>query len=107
MSKPPEIKGYVCPRCHWVDFLSTKTCPRCRCEMSETAFQGRGKITTFTVIRYPPEGFEQEAPYVVALIDLDDGPRVIGRVDGRPELLQAGTPVTSTGYMNGALLFKA
>ena len=35
---------------------------------------------TYTAIRYPPKGFEDQAPYVVAIINLKKGPRVIGRI---------------------------
>jgi uncharacterized OB-fold protein len=104
---PQEIKGYFCPKCGWADFFATSNCPRCHSEIKEGPLPDRGKVATFTIIRYPPLGFEQEAPYVVALIDLDNGPRVIGRIAGTPELLQIGTHVTLTGCQNGALQFVA
>ena len=67
---------------------------------------GRGKVVTFTVIRYPPEGFEKEAPYVVALVDLDEGPRVIGRITVNPEELRIAQVVHYAGKADDALQFR-
>jgi|SRR3989344_96987 len=42
-------------------------------------FSGRGKIFTFTVIGspdYAPEGFQNQVPYAVAIIELDEGPKI-------------------------------
>jgi hypothetical protein len=74
--------------------------------MVEKNFQGQGKITTFTVIRYPPRGFESESPYAVALIDIETGPRVIGRVSGPLELMDIGKSVSFVRESRGALEFK-
>src|SRR5436190_8427752 len=35
---------------------------------------GAGTVYSFSVVRQPPEGYEDHAPYVLALIRLDDGP---------------------------------
>jgi uncharacterized OB-fold protein len=57
------------------------------------------------VIRYPPVGFEEQAPYVVAIIDLNDGPRVIGRIKAHPEEVKIGANVDFTRETAGALEF--
>ncbi len=100
------LKGYLCPKCKWSDFHEIKTCPRCNTAISEVALSGRGKIVTFTVIRYPPEGFENEAPYIVALIDLEEGTRVIGRVTANPEELEIAQVVRYAGKAVDALRFR-
>ncbi len=41
-----------------------------------------GTVYSHTVIRVPGAGHEQEAPFVVLLVDLDDGRRVLGRFAG-------------------------
>ena len=106
MSESETIKGYICPKCNWSDFIETKTCPRCHSTLEQLSLSGRGKLATFTVIRYPPEGFEKEAPYVVALVDLEEGPRIIGRVIGNPDELRIAQIVHYVGRMDGALRFK-
>ena len=100
------ISGVECPKCHWADFFKAQICPRCLTELSETTFPGQGRIITFTVIRYPPLGFEDQAPYVVALIDLTSGPRVIGRVKAEPEVVKIGADVVFTQERAGALEFN-
>lgn len=100
------IKGSSCPKCNWSDIFAVDVCPRCQSQVKEASFSGRGKVVTFTVIRYPPEGFEKEAPYVVAFIDLENGPRVIGRIVEESEDLQIGQAVFFLTMSNGALEFK-
>lgn len=36
-------------------------------------FSGAGEIYSFTVVLEPPEGYEEQAPYYLALIKLDEG----------------------------------
>jgi uncharacterized OB-fold protein len=99
-------RGYKCVNCTWSDFFATKACPRCLSEVKEVMFSAQGKVATFTVIRYPPRGFEKEAPYVVALIDLDGGPRVIGRITAGANEVSVTQVVHYTGTAEGALQFK-
>jgi uncharacterized OB-fold protein len=99
------IPGVSCPKCHWSDFYKAQLCPRCLTTPIETTLPGRGRIVTFTVIRYPPSGFENQAPYVVALIDLTGGPRVIGRINADPEEVEIGMMVTFSRVTSGALEF--
>ena len=100
------IRGFSCSRCNWSDGFAVDACPRCRSPVREAIFSGNGEIVTFTVIRYPPEGFEKEAPYVVALIDLENGPRVIGRIVEDPANLQIGQGVSFLTITNDCLKFK-
>ncbi len=99
------IPGVICPKCGWSDFFKAQVCPRCLTELTVTSFQGRGRIVTFTVIRYPPIGFEEQAPYVVAIIDLNVGPRVIGRINAPPEEVKIGSNVDFSRETAGALEF--
>lgn len=100
-----EIDGYRCPSCGWSDIIRANWCPNCGAIPVEARFPGQGRIATFTVIRYPPKGFEKDAPYIVALIDLENGPRVIGRVTTGLGDLQIGSPVRAVGG-DGVLEFR-
>jgi uncharacterized OB-fold protein len=42
--------------------------------------KGKGIIRTFTVVRVAPEG--KIAPYVVAMVELEEGPWVLGNLEG-------------------------
>lgn len=39
-----------------------------------------GKLVSFSIIHVPPSGFEDQVPYRVGLIELSDGPRVVGQL---------------------------
>lgn len=43
-------------------------------------FSGQGTVYSFTTVTEPPAGFEDQAPYVVALIKLDEGPLLTAQV---------------------------
>ena len=100
------IKGSSCPKCNWSDVFALDACPRCQNPVKEAWFSGHGKIVTLTLIRYPPKDFEKEAPYVIAMIDLENGPRVICRIVEESENLQIGQSVSFLTISNGALEFK-
>jgi uncharacterized OB-fold protein len=40
----------------------------------------KGKLVSWTLIRIPPAGFENQAPYPVALIKIDEGKTIIAQV---------------------------
>ncbi|MAS33336.1 MAG: hypothetical protein CL610_04980 [Anaerolineaceae bacterium] len=44
------------------------------------AFAGTGSIYTYTTLGEPPEGFEEQAPYTLALVQLDEGPLVTAQL---------------------------
>jgi len=43
-------------------------------------FAGTGEVFSFTTLQEPPEGFEDQAPYVLALVKLDEGPLVTAQL---------------------------
>lgn len=58
-----------------------------------------GKIVAFTLIRVPPAGFSDQAPYPVVVVALDEGlqgKRITAQlVDWQPEHLAAGQQVVT------------
>jgi len=106
LAESDDLKGYQCPKCGWSDIFQTTSCPRCHGKLGETRFSKNGKIATYTVIRYPPKGFENESPYVVALIDIEKGPRTIGRISTNQTELRIGQDVRFVREKDGALQFE-
>jgi hypothetical protein len=43
-------------------------------------FAGYGEVFSFTVVQDPPAGFEDQAPYMLALIKLDEGPIITAQL---------------------------
>ena len=56
---------------------------------------GHGEIYSFTIVRRAPEpAFESDLPYVVALVQLDEGPRILSTVEADDvESIQIGMRV--------------
>ena len=71
----------------WTPRPSCFGCGSQRLEWQELS--GKGEIYSFTVIRQvvgraASQAFERDIPYVIAWIDLDEGPRMISNVVGCP-----------------------
>ncbi len=43
-------------------------------------FAGTGAIYSYTTVQEPPEGFEGQTPYVLALVKLDEGPLITAQI---------------------------
>jgi hypothetical protein len=73
-----------CNACGSLHFMPRHLCPVCWSDQIEWVdSKGSGSVHSFTVIRRAPmAAFAARAPYVVALIDLDEGPRMIANVIG-------------------------
>lgn len=72
----------VCDVCGRNFFVPQIACPSCHSEAwTYQASAGRGTLTTFTVVHRAPTG-DHEAPYVVGVIDLDEGWFMMSNVVG-------------------------
>ncbi|MBV9120335.1 MAG: OB-fold domain-containing protein [Chloroflexi bacterium] len=47
-------------------------------------FTGKGRLLTYSIVHVPTTRFKSQAPYVLAIIELDEGARLMGLVDGAP-----------------------
>ncbi len=91
-----RLIGTRCETCGKNYFPARPLCPKCRRKgkMKEIQFSGKGKIYTHTTIYSAPTGFEDEVPYVIALVELEEGARVLGQiVDCNPEDVKIGAKV--------------
>jgi uncharacterized OB-fold protein len=59
---------------------------------------GRGTVYSYTVARRPTHpAFAERVPYVIAIVELDEGPRVTTNVvDCDPDAVRIGLPVELT-----------
>jgi len=77
--KENRLLALRCHRCNAYSIPPKKVCGQCGGEDLEVAeLKGEGEIQTFTVVRVSPEGFE--APYILALVRLTEGPWIMGKV---------------------------
>ena len=63
-----------------------------------------GIVYTETVIYSAPEAFAAEAPYQTAIVSLDGGGRVTGRVEG--DRVTIGDKVSETESRDGVPFFR-
>jgi uncharacterized OB-fold protein len=61
----------------------------------KVTFAGTGTIYSYTTVTEPPAGFEEQAPYVLALVKLDEGPLLTAQITdlGPDEALTLGDRV--------------
>jgi uncharacterized OB-fold protein len=55
-----------------------------------------GEVYSYTEVVRPPSAFEHLAPLTVAIVELDSGARLTGRVDTAYDDVEIGTPVELT-----------
>jgi uncharacterized OB-fold protein len=80
-----------CEQCAHVYFPPRPFCPRCA-SRSVVAFtaSGRGKLHSYVINHRPAPGFQDDVPYAIAVVELDEGPRMMTNlvdVEQTPEAL--------------------
>ena len=96
-AKGHKLSLQKCGTCGSFRFPPSPLCPECTAMGGEwTELSGRGKVSSFVVFhRAYHKSFEGDLPYAVALIELDEGPRLISSGVGTPpDQLRCDMPVT-------------
>ena len=65
---------------------------------------GSGTVYTETVVWSPPEAYVNDVPYQLAIIELEGGRRITGRIDG--ERVQIGERVSFAEFRNNVPFFR-
>jgi len=65
---------------------------------------GSGTVYTETVVYSPPEAYVNDVPYQLAIVQLENGRRLTGRIDG--ERAQIGDRVSFTEFRNDVAFFR-
>jgi len=82
------LVGEVCPHCN------AKIFPCGGEAKTAYAFSGKGQIYSFTRMSSAPAGFQEQAPYTVALVKLEEGPIVTAQLtDLGDQEVEIGMPV--------------
>ncbi len=89
-----ELRLQCCGHCGSYQFYPRIMCAECHGrDLSWTAASGRGWVSSFTVVRRAISA-AYEAPYVVALIALEEGPTLMSHiVNCAPEDVAVGAEV--------------
>ena len=83
-----------CGHCEHHVFYPRAVCPHCGATgLKWVQAQGDGSVFTFAVHHRFPAGFEGAGPYVVAIVELSEGVRMMSRIMVKPERVRVGMAV--------------
>lgn len=108
-----RLEANRCTKCRKTFFPPRLVCPDCKSQKFEkTRLAEAGKVLTYTIIHVPPQGFGDQAPYAVGIVELDDGVKLTAQiVDCDFEDIQIGQRVkiefrkVFTGSESGILCY--
>jgi uncharacterized OB-fold protein len=97
--KYPEryyLRGNYCENCKTSFFPQRQICPNCRRKgkLVEKETPYTGKIVSWTEVSVAPFGFENETPYFLAIIELENKVKILSQiVDSKKEKIKTGAKV--------------
>ena len=97
-TKRHELVMPRCNTCAELYFYPREACPNClSSDLAWEPVSGKGRIYSYTVVHQPVHpGFRDEAPYVYAMIQLDEGPRMVSNLVECPlDEVKVDMPVTA------------
>jgi len=77
-----NLIGTHCEKCGEYYYPPRNLCPKCRRSSRSVPFKfkGLGEVVTYTIIHSSTKDFEKQTPYILAIIKLDEGPRLTSQV---------------------------
>ncbi len=93
-----ELMMPHCKMCDRLFFYPREVCPVClSANIDWMTVSGRGRVYSFTIIHQPAHpAFREDTPYVYAIIQLDEGPRMISNlVECATDDARIGMPVVA------------
>jgi uncharacterized protein len=119
-----RIMGSRCKKCSALALPPRPICVACHgSDLEWVEFKGKGKLAALTsIVVVPPamarEGFGRNNPYVVGVVELDEGVKAVARITGvdakKPDQIRVGMPLQADFASRGegqarqtALVFKA
>ena len=94
-----ELRLQQCLHCQHIRYPVAEICPRCLSSDARwTAMAGTGTVQTFVIFeRAYHDAWKDRVPYVVALVELDEGPVFLTNIVGiEPERVAVGQRVIVT-----------
>jgi uncharacterized OB-fold protein len=90
-----ELKLQYCVACKAFIYYPRDRCPDCFSEgMEWRPVSGRGKVYSYTVVRRASSRAFADGPYVLAIVELEEGPRMTTNIVAPPEQVRVEMPVT-------------
>ncbi len=76
-----KLVGVKCKDCGNVLCPPKSTCDCGSRNLERIELSGNGRIVSYTTTYVAPVGYDKEVPYVVAIVELDEGPWIVGRLE--------------------------
>ena len=87
-TKLGELRLQCCARCQQTYFPPRPFCPRCASrDVSVVKATGKGRLFSYVIHHRPAPGFTP--PYAIAVVELDEGPRMMTNIVGCPQTPEA------------------
>lgn len=82
-----ELRIQRCLTCERHYFYPRPNCPRCGGDQVEwVRVSGRATLYSYVINHRPAPGFEDEAPYAIAVVELEEGVRMMTNIVGVPNV---------------------
>jgi uncharacterized OB-fold protein len=94
--KVQDVPVLKCADCGTLDAGPRDLCPKCFGALQPHRVPGAGTLLSWTMIRRPPAAFRAEGAYAVALVKLDAGCQITGRLANPDEQATPGKRVVAT-----------
>lgn len=97
-AKQHRLSMQQCDGCGGLLFYPRSLCPECWSEdLRWVELSGAGSVYTYTLAHHPTHPtFADEVPYVIAVVELAEGPRLTANLVGcAPDQVKIGMPVTA------------
>jgi uncharacterized OB-fold protein len=81
--KQNKLLGLKCRQCQAITIPPKMACRQCGSpDMEVVEVKTDGKIKTFTTVFVGAEGRESEVPYILVMVELEEGPWIMGNLEG-------------------------
>lgn len=96
-----NLIGALCGHCGNYEFPPRDMCTKCHRHsvgrMKPYQFSGKGQVVSYTEVHNAQPGYEAQVPYLVAMVQLEEGPRITAQiVDCDPQAIGEGLAVKAT-----------
>jgi uncharacterized protein len=80
-----ELRIQRCQRCSCTFFYARRACPVCWSEdVRWLAASGKAALYSYIINHQPAPDWDGEVPYIVAIVELAEGPRLMTNIVGVP-----------------------
>jgi uncharacterized OB-fold protein len=93
-AKQHRLQLQQCGGCKAFIYYPRDRCPNCLSDQLEwKPVSGKGKVYSYTTVRRASTRSFADKPYVVAIVELDEGVKLTTNLEAAPESIKIGMPV--------------